>query len=325
MTTELTQENELQNKLNRFQKFEIYADMEHVNETWTKHGHYTAPMAVRDAETGQFIKATNNQVWWQHNNFQDVLNASYTLYPNEEADYMVNSVLETKLQDLDLKLYDTVTSHNGRTKYWKILSEKEYKVSTLPDGRDDTVRIGCVVRNGMGTGVALGIDLFTFRVVCSNGAVAKGRDLGSVMWRHVGKEQKMIAGFEEGFRQTVHNVNNIIKIYEKSDTIAVNSKIASRMYQNLWWLGETYLPETWNIKKLGEIEKMHKAKLVKGNDELITVKKEVSLWDTFNQITQNQRDRLNQKRVSFGNISYQQNKLHQSMIQIVNERQRGLV
>lgn len=303
----------------KYQKFEIYADVERINKTWADYGHYTAPMAVKDLETGEFLTHTNNKVWWQNDKFMDVLNGTYTLYPNEPVDEMVHEALDTKLGDMRMFLMDTVTSHNDRTKYWKIVSEQEFKVTDLPNGRgDDTVRIGCVVRNGMGTNIALGIDLFTFRPFCGNGAVIKGRDMGSVMWRHVGKEEKMKTGITNGMVQAISNCSKWIKIYEKTDTITVNSEIASKMYQDLWWIGETYLPSTWNVKKLAEITKLHKEGKIKGNDKLISVKKEVSLWDTFNQITENHRDRLAQKRVSFGTVAYQQDRLHKSMIKIVN-------
>lgn len=315
----VNQKSSLEEQINRFQKFEIYADMEHINTTWEKYGHYTAPMAVRDLETGEYLKHTNNKVWWQNKEFMDVLSGSYTLYPNEPVDEMVNEALETKLKDMRMYLLDTVTSHNGRTKYWKVVSEQEFKVTDLPNGNPDGVRIGFVVRNGMGTGVALGIDLFTFRPYCSNGAVMKGRDLGSVSWKHVGKEQKMISGVADAMIQALKNTKNIVTIYQKTPTITVNSEIASKMYQDLWWLGETYLPGTWNIKKPAEISKLHKEHKIKGNDNIITVKKEINLWDTFNAITENQRDRLNQKRVSFGSIAFQQDRLHKSMIKIVKE------
>lgn len=312
--------------MNRFQKFEIYADMENVNETWAKYGHYTAPMAVRDIETGTFLKHTSNKVWWQNTEFMDVLSNAYTLYPNEPIDEQINEALNTELSDLQMELLPPITSHNGRTKYWKVISKQEFKVTDLPNrGGDDTVRIGFVVRNGMGTGVALGIDLFTFRPLCRNGAVMKGKDLGSAMWKHVGKVKKMIAGFPEGMRQAVSNTKNIVKIYEKMPQITVNSEIASKMYQDLWWMGETYLPGTWNIKKPAEIIKLHKERKIKDNDNLITVKKEINLWDTFNSITEAQRTRLDQKRVSFGTIAFQQDRLHKTAIQIVNQRAKGVL
>jgi hypothetical protein len=50
-------------------------------------------------------------------------------------------------------------------------------------GMKDEVRVGCVIRNSLGAGVALGADLFTYRLICENGAIAKGRDLGSIAIR----------------------------------------------------------------------------------------------------------------------------------------------
>jgi hypothetical protein len=308
-----------------YQKFEIYADMARANRTWEHYGHLTAPMAIKDRLTGTFIQEADNQIWTQNNDFMGVFSGSYCLFPNEEVDMLVNDMLKNRLADLHLSLNDTLVYNNGRTKYWKIVSDKEYKVTDLEDGTGpDTVRIGCVVRNGMGTGTALGIDLFTFRPICSNGAMHKGRDLGSMALRHVGKGAKkaleMKNFFEEGIRTVVDATKDLVKIYTKTPNIIVDNKTASQMYANLWWLGETYLPEIWNVKKLNDMKQLRKAGKLKNNDKLITVKKEVNLWNTFNMITQNQRDRLAENKIGLGGIAYQQNKLHQSLIQIVNQR-----
>ena len=66
-----------------------------------------------------------------------------------------------------MHIVEEYEAHDGDSHYWTLLSNEFHKVDK------DKIKIGVAIRNGIGTNVSLGVDLYTVRQVCENGAVAE--------------------------------------------------------------------------------------------------------------------------------------------------------
>lgn len=301
----------------RYLKFEVFADMQNANYTYQEsYGDITAPLAIRSTELNEMVRQPNSKMWIHNQNFKKLLGGNYELLPHPEIERISKKIIDTDLSKEKIKLIKTHETSQGDTKYWKYLGDEVYNV----DGEGDKIKVGFVIRNGIGTGVALGIDAFTYRLICENGAVAQGRNIGSMSIRHIGQSNKLLSEFSNGIKAIMISVKEILKYYRKATLIKVGNELANQMYQRLYDLGDTYLPDSWNIKTPEEIERLKKEGKFKNNLNLIKVKREISLWETFNQITKNQRDRLDSRKIGFTTVAYQQNKLHQSLFTIVKQR-----
>jgi hypothetical protein len=307
---------------NNYKKIELMVDMDKQDTTWEKYGHITAPLVIRD----RFGNMTSNQskfkVWFQNQDFKNFLPSKYPIYPNEELDENINQIINNELKAHNFYVKDKIGMHHGDTSYWTVLSNETFDVD-----KDDKIKLGVVVRNGIGTNVALGVDLYTYRLTCSNGAVARGKNLGTFSIQHVGNFERMKKVFEDSIMLAFNSVKELLKYYRKSTRIRVNDEIANKMFKRLSSLGETYLPSTWNIPKKEEIQELKKKDEFEARDNLVKVMPTVdgekpTLWQTFNDITAKQRDRMGSKKIGFTGVAWQQNLLHKSMIEVVNNAER---
>ena len=285
-----------------FQKYEIYVGTQNQNTAFEQYGHVTAPVYVRKGDNGGMVKQPNVDFWTHNDEFQKFLPGGYAFLPHEPVEEKIQHIIGVELKDENLYLARTEIAHKGYTKYWKVLTEENF---TVDEATNDKVKLGFVVRNGISTGVALGVDLFTFRLICENGAVARGKNLESYSIRHVGQIPKLLKVFRDNIEAAMINAKELIRYYRRATQIKVNNELANVMYQRLSDLGEMYLPPWWDIKNKEDLEFIKKQGQFRGNMNLITVKKTVSLWETFNEITQQQRDRLHQNLFGVSLILYQ--------------------
>lgn len=301
----------------RYKKYEIFVDMNRANKTfYDKYGHLTAPIVVKDTTVKEgFSVDAENDVWFHRNDFQSFLKSSSTFYPHEAVRDNLHEAMEKELKDTGLKIVKEIKAHKGRTMYWNLLSEESY----LIDGEKDRVKVGVTVRNGIGTNVALGVDLYTMRLICTNGAVARGSNLGSFSIAHNMKDaDKMTKRFSSQIVLAFANVKELLEVYKKSTKIIVNNKIANEMYKKLVYAGK-YLPKYWELKPRKEIDTILASKKFQTTDNLVKVAEERTLWNTFNDITEQQKFGLNYNKVSFPLVALHQTKLHQAMISVVNK------
>lgn len=298
-------------------KFEFYADMDNADYRWqSEFGDVTAPLMVKDNEN-VFVKQPNSKILIHNKDFEKLLGTGYTYLPHGKVQQVTDAIIKHELKDENIKLLKIEEAHRGHSRFWKYMGDELFNIDPKTD---DQVKVGFVVRNGYDTGIALGIDVFTYRLVCSNGAVARGKNLASVSIRHVGDIEKMTRVFTDSISEVMSKAKEIIKYYRKATLIKVNNELANQMYQRLADLGETYLPSNWNILTREELKKMKKDGIFKSNLDIVKVKQPMSLWETFNEITANQRVRMEQRKAGFPQITNQQNRLHQSLIAIVNQK-----
>lgn len=311
---EIAQKELSQPQVSNLRPFTIYADMSKVDKTWERFGHETAPMAVFN-DQNEIVSYPNYNLLMIEKNFHKILGGKFSYYPHERVDEIKDDLMDNELKDLKLSVQKEYVAHNGDTKYWRIVSDETFDV----DGEGDKIKLGFVLRNGIGT-IALGIDLFSFRQVCENGATRRGRDFGALSIKHVGKIDKISKIFEDGIRNAMTSAKELLEMYRKATQIKMNSKLVNKMYEQIWFLGEDYLPDWWQrTKSSKEIYEIYKARNL-GNMEqepIIKPTREETLWETFNAITQNQRDRLNGNKTRYPAIAYQQDRLHQAMEQVI--------
>jgi Domain of unknown function (DUF932) len=150
------------------------------------------------------------------------------MYPNEEVD----NLLIVFAEKLNLEIKKRYWSHYGDAQYWELLSEDldeqiEYK------GKNDVVKIGCIVRNSLSTNVALGADAYTWRVFCENGAIARGKDFGFAL-KHVGKDpEKLTEAFISGLDKILADSQGLIEYYRKAASLRMNKKIANHIAKRI--------------------------------------------------------------------------------------------
>lgn len=236
-------------------------DFEHTDETWhDKYGITSVPLLVRSA-SGRLYDDKRLKGLFVDGKYKRIVSRKYVVVPNEEVDALIREIAEQQ----HLKIGKTHDSHYGDAMYWEVLDDKYEYVDPA-----DELNAGCIVRNSLGAGVALGADCFTFRLVCSNGAIARGQDLGSVALRHIGTHEQMIDRFASSVSDVITESHSLVKAYKKATQIRMNLLIAEEFVK---YVPERALPPTIEVtRKHGKIAD-------------VSLNRRDTLWETFNDIT----------------------------------------
>jgi Domain of unknown function (DUF932) len=299
----------------KYKAFSIYADMSKVNRMWEKYGYLQAPLAIKK-QSGVFSSRSHkSQVVILNDEFRKILTASYALVPHEFVyDTIYGHVLK-HFQDLGLYISEEYEAHDGDSKYWTLLSNQFYDVA------GDKIKVGVSIRNGIGTNVSLGVDLYVLREVCTNGAVARGPNMGSFSIAHLGKIEIIAALFVKSIRYAFEKIKVLIEYYKKSTLIKLNNEMATQIYKKMPYAA-AYLPTSWNILSRYQIKDLKKEGKYNDDIDLVEVKYRQTLWEAYNEITERQKDGLRTKKINFNAVSSHQIGLHNAMIQIVNSQRK---
>lgn len=286
--------------------FTIYADMARVDNTWSRFGHDFAPKVIKyeGVETPQ---DTRDKIWMFNGQYMDDLSKAYSFIPNEYVDELIDE------SDLAANGFETLkrhVSHNGRTVHWTLLSKKKEKVKV-----GDDIQVGAVIRNGCGTNVSLGVDVFTYRLQCLNGAVYKRKEHGFSL-PHIHDVEYMVNKLKYLVQQAVDYGSDLIGIYKKAEAIPVDDRIANQLYKKLLQANH-YIPDNWEVIPYKEVKELRKEGKLAEFDGLVRVTEDLSLFRTFNEITEKQRDGLNKGIISFAAVAKHQQNLHNGMIEVV--------
>ena len=260
---------EVQPYLGAVRAIDLPFDFKNTVTTWKKqYGITEVPLHVRSAE-GQIYDDKKFKGVFKDDMYKCIVGRKYVVYPNEELNTVLHNWVDKP--GSGLRIVKQYFSHHGDASYWQILSDKFAEVKA-----DDKVQIGCIVRNSVGTYVALGADLFTYRLICSNGAIAKGKDLGSIAIRHIGNRQSMVEEFSRGIEQILERTRGLIHYYKQSTKMKLDQRIAEAWAQRI---PQRALPEQIEINsKTGQV----------------TLTGAPNLWDSFNDITANSWKNQNQ-------------------------------
>jgi hypothetical protein len=296
----------------KYKAFSIYADMSKVDRTWERYGYLKAPLAIK-MQSGKFSSRSHkSQVVILNDEFRKILSASYALLPHEYIHDIIKEHVLKNFKDLGLYIDEEYTAHDEDSHYWTLLSNQFYDV----DG--DKIKVGVSIRNGIGTNVSLGVDLYTVREVCTNGAVMRDKNIGSFSIAHLGKIEVIAALFERSIRFAFEKIKTLIEYYKKSTLIKLNDEMATLIYKKMPY-SAAYLPTSWNVLSRYEIKDLKKEGRYTEDLPLVNVTdKKQTVWEAFNQITERQRDGLRTKKINFNAVSSHQAGLHNALITIVN-------
>lgn len=299
----------------KYKAFSIYADMSKVDKKWERYGYLTAPLAVKKQDGTFSTRSHKKQVVILNDEFRNILSGSYALIPHEFVFDMLHKYVLKQLDDLDMHIDQEYDAHDGDSHYWTLLSNQYYKVDK------DKIKVGVSIRNGIGTNVSLGVDLYTLREVCTNGAVARGKNIGSFSIAHLGKIEVIAKLFERAIRHAFEKIKELIEYYKQATKIQVNDKLATQIYKRMPY-GAAYLPNSWNILSRYQIKDIKAEGKYTDDLDLVNVKSRQTLWEVFNEITERQRDGLRTGRINFNAVANHQVGLHNGIIQIVNDRRK---
>lgn len=289
---------EVQPYLGGVKAIDLPFDYKNKVTTWQKqYGITEVPLHVR-AVDGQIYDDKKFKGIFKDDLYKCIVGRKYVVYPNEEVDFVLHRWVDRP--GSGLKIVKQYFSHHGDASYWQIMSDKYAEVQA-----GDKIQIGCLVRNSIGTYVALGADLFTFRLLCSNGAIAKGSDLGSIAIRHIGNREIMVKEFSKGLEQILDRTAGLIKYYKQAAKMKVNQLIAESWAKRI---PQRALPP--------QIE-------VDTKTDKVTLTGEPNLWTSFNDITANVWKNTNhgepmKTETGFSTKHYLTMYTHKVMIQAIN-------
>jgi hypothetical protein len=131
-------------------------------------------------------------------------------------------------------------------------------------------QFGVSIRNSIDGTTALGVDGFTYRLACRNGATARLQNV-TFNAKHVGNVDRLLDTFREALRTALEYCHQLAELYRKATRIKVTKEIAERLVElNLPMMYYKYTPIRLNVD---------------GRDVEIDVIREDTLWNTFNGIT----------------------------------------
>src|SRR5580765_203274 len=225
-------------------------------------------------------------------------------------------------------------SHKGNTQHWVVQTNQEDTIKNSFAGKNDRIKLGFCIRNGYNTGVALGIDLFSFRLLCENGAVARGRDFEKQTIRHIGKDPKqLLKSFNEALMLAVEGWRDLLSLYGKMAVTNLNEKMAKYIYKNSI-AADKYFPSYYHIErpkvKENPKEKVKELKQV----PVITLDskgRSITLWENFNDLTRpfwrakdahkepdKDGEMKDVKPISFAKVAWQEKLLHDVMAHVID-------
>jgi hypothetical protein len=283
------------------------------DRTFERYGHLVYPIVTRDHHARLGLSSGYKQ-WEQENVFKKFLTdgQARSFYPHEEVTTQLQDIFEKDLKDSGMKIVKQYNSHATFSNYWECLSDRfdtDIKDSYRPG---DVVQVGLVVRNGIGTAIALGIDLFTMALVCQNGAIARGKDLGTISITHASSYEKMRDRFIEDIPVAISAVQDLIAYYQRSVYVKMNQKIAEGLYEKLY-ISDKHFPSYFGIDQQ-EIKKLKEEKKEIEAKDIIHFNGDVSLWQTFNDFT---ADIWKSDRFHFSGKRAVEINLHNQLIQTV--------
>jgi hypothetical protein len=222
-------------------------DFKNAGTTWKEKYGITEPPLLAHGADGQLYDDGRFKGIFKHGKYNKIVGRNYTVLPNEEVRELLNEYINST--NSGLKIAKEYTSHHDDAMYWQVMSS-EVKEVTKGDE-------------------ALGADLFTFRLICKNGAIAKGQDLGSIAIRHLGDKDKMLLAFGNGIEHILDRTVDLIKYYKAATKMKVTKLIAEQWAKRI---PQRALPQAIEVDtKSGKV-------VLTGTP---------NLWESFNDITAN--------------------------------------
>lgn len=328
------------NSLN-LREFTMTANFSAANfEFYKKYGDVTAPNVYRSYDGTQLLETGDKTLFRFYTKKDTGLECSTTeaykkrltntevYIPHEEVEYHTFKAIENfnKNNDNDfgeLKIVDdTRTANHGYTKYWRFMSNKKHEVK-----KGDTVQFGINFRNGIGTYISLGGDLYSYRLACLNGAVTTDKKMGSFNIPHRKSASAMLERLTDGLANMLENYKNILQVYKAFSVTKLTQPLLNKI------LRETDIPQIYLPQHIVDVITKKEDKNIVGSALIKLRKHDATLWDFFNGITEplsrgigleagtesfltsEQRKRI--KNIDFRSFVDRTSQLHRAMIPLV--------
>jgi len=295
-----------------------------IDTAFANYGHLFYKALVENGR-GQWTSNSGIKYWEQDGHYRKILPINCPVYPFEALEEDLTNVLENDLKDSRFKIVDKNFTHNGFTGYWTLLSDDIRQVIKGSYVKDDVVQVGLVIRNGIATGVSLGADVYTYRLWCTNGAVGRGENFGSISIRHVGDRKKMIDTFKAGIPLVVNVGQKILEYYEMATAFRFDEAMAKKIFKKTS-IAEKYFPQYYHIDR----DQKDPNKVVSLTHEGT----QISLWEAFNDLTANltksfdldpthitrNGQEVKTAKLGFSGFSTNTRELHRCLISIIDKR-----
>jgi hypothetical protein len=225
-------------------------------------------------------------------NLVSIVGRNFAVIPNQLIMQMVADVSK----DLNLSTLSVRYTKNGYAMRIDLLSERKQPIEV-----NDLVQFGVSIRNSIDGSTALGVDGFTYRLACRNGATARLQNV-TFNAKHVGDVNKLLDAFREALRTALEYCHQLAELYRKATRIKVTKEIAERLVElNLPMMYYKYTPIRLNVD---------------GKDVEIDVIREDTLWNTFNSITYVITHKSRANPIARSRMTH---RLHRVMQEIVRE------
>jgi hypothetical protein len=194
-------------------------------------------------------------------NLVSIVSKNFAVIPNQLIMQMVADVSK----DLNLSTLSVKYTKTGYAMRIDLLSERKQPIEV-----NDLVQFGVSIRNSIDGSTALGVDGFTYRLACRNGATARIPNV-TFNAKHVGDVNRLLDAFREALRTALEYCHQLAELYRKATRIKVTKEIAERLVElRLPTMYYKYTPIKLNVD---------------GRDVEVGVVREDTLWNTFNGIT----------------------------------------
>lgn len=226
---------------------------------WEQYGIHEAPILLEGTDQKE-RESKQYKAILRKDRLTAIVSTKYTLYPNEEAIKDINEAIA----GTSFHPHQEKFSRNGNAIYKTYLSDdwkREVEVG-------DIVQLGFMLRNSIDGSTGFGIELFSYRLVCKNGAVAPGAALGRISRMHVGDFSRAMLGLKEQIFRLMQVGEDLIQTYRKWTQIRINQKLAEVLAKSA--IPNKYLPDYIDVTKEGSISLLQTP----------------TLWTVFNDVTQ---------------------------------------
>jgi len=250
------------------------------DETWAKYNLFQNPIMIGNTRTGyKAILRGEKLVAISHQ--------SYKLYPHEEALAMADDLARTvnakpigrvpnaghlilrgTARDNatgDARGFEHITaSTQGNRMNAFYLLEQEHKIT---NEKGDVVQVGFSVHNAIDGSRTFGADGFTFRLICTNGAIVRDKSIAWLRFVHSKNMDISKKNMTQSLSQLVERTKYLVTVYQQWSKLELEKKIAEQLVQRI---PDKYLPDFIETEK----------------DKFSRIVGKHSLWDTYNAITQ---------------------------------------
>jgi len=224
-------------------------------------------------------------------NLVSIVGRNFAVIPNQLILKMVADVSK----DLNLSTLSVRYTKTGYAMRIDLLSERKQPIEV-----NDIVQFGVSIRNSIDGSTALGVDGFTYRLACRNGATARIPNV-TFNAKHVGNVDRLLDAFREALRTALEYCHQLAELYRKATRIKVTKEIAERLVELRFpVMYYRYTPIRLSVD---------------GKDVEVDVIREDTLWNTFNGITYVITHKSKANPIARSRMTHRLHRLMQEMVE----------